>query len=234
MPNPGFTLAEDAALKARLQALTVSDDRQVERAVQVFFRFPEGETEKLYPFATLDLLDIEFDGSRQNSEVTYYYTDPALAGSVSIVSNLDYYPSEFAAADLAAQVPAGGYLYTEQFVAVNLLYQVTVYCRSQRHDRQLTMLMLRRVFPMRRGFIEIPEDGTIRRCDLLDWRQSDLLDQETGYKKRVFRKVYTVRINAEIPQADFEEVQRVLEVNRTLSTHDTDNPDLHTPLTEDF
>ena len=234
MPNPGFTLAEDAALKSRLQALTVSDDRQVERPVQVFFRFPEGETEKLYPFVTLDLIDIEFDGTRQNSEVNYYYTDPGLAGSVSVLGNLDYYPSEFAAADLATQVPAGGYLHTEQFVAVNLLYQITVYCRSQRHDRQLTMLLLRRVFPFRRGFIEIPEDGTIRRCDLLDWRQSDLLDQETGYKKRTFRKVLTVRINAEIPQADFDGVQRALTINRTLSTHDTDYPDLHSTLTEDF
>lgn len=234
MPNPGFTLAEDAALKARLAALTVSDDRQAERPVQVFFRFPEGETEKLYPFVTLDLIDIEFDGSRQNSEVDFYYTDPALAASASITGNLEYYPSEYTSADLAGMVPASGYLKTEQFVAVNLLYQITVYCRSQRHDRQLTMLLLRRVFPFRRGFIEIPEDGTIRRCDLLDWRQSDLLDQETGYKKRTFRKVLTVRINAEIPQADFEDVQRVLDVNGTLLTYDSDNPDLHTPLTEDF
>jgi hypothetical protein len=234
VPNPGFTLAEDAALKSRLQSLTVSDDRQAERPVQVFFRFPEGETEKLYPFVTLDLIDIEFDGSRQNSEVDYYFTSPSLAASVSVPSTMDYYPSEFSSADLEQQVAATGYLRTEQYVAVNLLYQVTVYCRSQRHDRQLTMLLLRRVFPFRRGFIEVPEDGTIRRCDLLDWRQSDLLDQETGYKKRTFRKVLTVRINAEIPQADFEDVQRVLEVNRTLLTHDTDNPDLHISLTEDF
>lgn len=234
MPNPGFTLAEDAALKSRLQALTVSDDRNVQRPVQVFFRFPEGETEKLYPFATLDLIDIEFDGSRQMSEVSYYFPDPGLAASVSTPGNMDYYPSEYDSAGLTALAQANGYLRTDQYVAVNLTYQVTTYCRSQRHDRQLTMLMLRRVFPLRRGFIDIPEDGTIRRCDLLDWRQADLLDQETGYKKRTFRKVYTVRINAEIPQADFEAVLRVLEVNGTLSDYDPVNPISPFTFTEEF
>lgn len=233
MSNPGFTLAEDAALKTRLSQLALSDDRNVERDVQVFFRFPEGETEKVYPFITIDLLDIAFDPYRQNSEVTYYYTQSTSGASLGL-SNMDYYPSEFTQADMDTKVGLNAYLTTDQFVAVNLTYQITTYCRSQRHDRQLTMLLLRRVFPMRRGFIEIPEDGTIRRCDLLDWRQADVLDQETGYKKRTFRKVLTVRINAEIPQSDFEEVQRVLDVNGTLNDYYSDYPDSLPTFTEDF
>ena len=66
---------------------------------------------------------------------------------------------------------------------------------------------------MRRGFIEVPEDGTIRRCDLVDWRAANLLDQEAGYKKRTFRKVYTIRINAEIPQSDLRRAGQVTDVN---------------------
>jgi hypothetical protein len=231
--NPGFTLAEDAALKARLSELVLSDDRNVARPVQVFFRFPEGETEKVYPFITIDLLDIAFDPYRQNSEVTHYYTRSNSGASLGL-RNMDYYPSEFTQADMDTKVGLNAYLTTDQFVAVDLTYQITTYCRSQRHDRQLTMLLLRRVFPMRRGFIEIPEDGTIRRCDLLDWRQADVLDQETGYKKRTFRKVLTVRINAEIPQSDFEEVQRVLDVNGTLNNYYSDYPDSLPTFTEDF
>lgn len=233
MPNPGFTLAEDAALKSRLSALTVSDDRDAERFAKVYFRYPEGETEKLYPFITIDLVDIQYDRERQLSEVYYYYSD-ATAGASIGVSNMDYYPSELAEADLAAQVGTAGYLRTDQYVAANLVYQVTTYCRSQRHDRQLTMLLLRHVFPFRLGFIDIPEDGTIRRCDLLDWQQSDLLDQEAGYKKHIFRKVLTVRINAEIPQTDFEAVQRVLDVQGTLESYNPETPDLSTPITETF
>lgn len=233
MPNPGFTLAEDAALKSRLQAVTVSDDRNAQRPVSVFFRYPEGDVEKEYPFITLELVDIAFAQDRAMSEVNYYYADPD--SSLDLVpSNMDYYPSEFTSSDLAGQVVTDSYMRTEQFVPVNLIYQVTTYCRSQRHDRTLTMLLLRRVFPFRRGFIDIPEDGTIRRCDLLDWQQSDLLDQEAGYKKRVFRKVYTVSINAEIPQADFDQVLSVASVNGELTNYSPDTPALNQSITEDF
>lgn len=231
-PNRGFTLAEDAALKRRLSAVAVVDDRNAERIVKTYFRYPEGETEKLYPFMTLDLVDISYAGERQESEKTYYFEDAGVGGSHA--NTIDYYPSEFNEGDLDTQVAADSYLATDQFVPVDLLYQITTYCRSQQHDRQLTMTLMRRVFPLRRGFIDIPEDGTIRRCELLDWRNSDVLDQEAGYKKRVFRKVYTVRINAEIPQSDFMTVQQVLEVNGTLSNFDPATPDTFNPITEDF
>lgn len=228
--NPGFTLAEDAAMKKRLSAIAVSDDKEPTRVADVFFRYPEGEKEKTYPFITIDLVDIAYAAERQESEKTYYYATED--SGLSDLANIDYYPSELNPTTLAVDAPADSYLHTDQFVPVNLIYQVTTYARSQRHDRQITATLLRRVFPLRRGFIEIPEDGTIRRCDLLDWRTNDVLDQETGYKKRIFRKVFTVSVNAEIPQSDFEVVQQVLEVNGTLNAHNQvlDNPS----LTEDF
>ena len=236
MPNPGFTLAEDAALRRRLSALAVSDDRNQERIANVFFRYPEGETEKLYPFLTINLLDIRYAPERQESERNYYY-----AGGAGLTpqdqaerTNIDYYPSEFDADDLAEQADDTGYLSTEQFVPVDLVYQVSTYARSQRHDRQLTMLMMRRVFPLRRGFIYIPEDGTTRRCELLDWRNVNVLDQETGYNKRIFRKVFTVSINAEIPQSDLIGAQRVLEVNGELTDNYTASNVLSTSYSEDF
>lgn len=63
--------------------------------------------------------------------------------------------------------------------------------------------------PFRRGFIDVPEDGTIRRFDLAGWTSSDLLDQESGFKKRIFRKVFTVQMSAEIPTDDIRTVKRV-------------------------
>jgi len=94
--------------------------------------------------------------------------------------------------------------------------------------------MLRYVFPFRRGFIEIPEDGTVRRCDMLDWRQADVLDQEAGFNKRIFRKVYTVRINAEIPQKDIFTVKTVSEVSGTIEDNYSDTDVLSTSFSEDF
>jgi hypothetical protein len=94
--------------------------------------------------------------------------------------------------------------------------------------------MLRRVFPFRRGFIEIPEDGTIRRCDMIDWRQADILDQEAGFNKRVFRKVYTVRINAEIPQRDIYTVKSVSTVDGTIRDNNSESDVSSTSFSEEF
>ena len=219
MANPGFTLAEDAALKARLQTVYVSDDRNQTRPAKVFFRYPDGETEKVYPFITIELININHARNRQHSEVDYYYTnDVIIPDSQSARHNryLDYFPSEYDTDGLNEIAGTSGYIHIESFVPVDLTYQVTTYCRSQRHDRQMTAALLRYVFPLRRGFIEIPEDGTIRRCDLLNWRQADLLDQEAGYNKRIFRKVLTGQINSEIPQNDINQVTRVDTVSGTL------------------
>jgi len=237
MSNPGFTLAEDAALKDRLSQLVVSDDRDYARPVRTFFRYPDAEREKVYPFITLDLIDIQHDTARQHSEVTYYYTTSAEA-SITYKDQgqtLTYFPSEYTESDLSTlMTEPTNFISTDQLVPVNLMYQISTYCRSQRHDRQLTASMLRYVFPFRRGFIEIPEDGTIRRCDIVDWRPADVLDQEAGFNKRIFRKVYTVRINAEIPQKDVFNVKSVSEVRGTIE-YDYQYPDVSsTSFSEDF
>jgi len=49
------------------------------------------------------------------------------------------------------------------------------------------------------------------------------LDQETGYKKRVFRKVYTIQINSEIPQSDLAKLTKVTSVSGTLNEHEQPN-----------
>jgi hypothetical protein len=213
--KPGFLEAEDAALKMRLSDMPVSDDKNAQRTAQVFFRHPTKETEKIYPYVTIELLDIMHATDRQHSFQDLYYRD----GSPE-TSNLLYYPSELDEADLQAQVVADGYLATSEFTPVNLMYQVTAYTRSAQHDRQLTRLMLRRISPFQgRGWIEIPEDGTIRRLDIMDWRSDDILDGEAGYKKRIFRKVYTMMMNAEIPTADFIATKEALSVEGIINSH---------------
>jgi hypothetical protein len=82
MSNKGFLLAEDAAVKNRFSNLTVSDDRNQDRQVQVFFRYPEGETEKAYPFITVEMIGMSHDTRRQLSETTYYYRVRASIGDL--------------------------------------------------------------------------------------------------------------------------------------------------------
>ena len=45
-------------------------------------------------------------------------------------------------------------------------------------------------------------DDSQRHMDLVDWRSADMVDEEAGFKKRIFRKVYTLSITAEIPASN--------------------------------
>ena len=204
MPNPGFLLAEDAALKARFSTLTVSDDRNGSRPVQVFFRYPESETERTYPFITIEMIDIVHARNRQHSETQIVYPKTGIDDRVDLLDNpnaMTYWPSRISNME---NVSASGkdFIVSHEFVPVDILYQVSTFTRSALHDRQLSSKMLSTIVPFRKGFIEVPEDGTVRRLDLLDWTTADLLDSEAGYRKRIFRKIYTLQMTAEIPSTD--------------------------------
>lgn len=233
MSNPGFLLAEDAAVKQRFSNISVSDDRENTRVAKVFFRYPEGETEREYPFITIENVGIVHDRSRQHSEQTYYYSASG-AGSAGPVY-VNYFPSELNAAGMATAVGQNNFLSFDSFVPVMLMYQVSTYARSAIHDRQLTAKILRRVTPFRRGFIEIPEDGTIRRFDLMSWANSDLLDGEAAYRKRIFRKVYSIQMTAELPASDYRALKQVTSVVGNITNADNENPTVFTtPFSEEF
>lgn len=211
MSRSGFLLAEDEALKNRFSGLTVSDDRNSSREVQVFFRYPEGETERLYPFITIELIDIVHARNRQHSVVDQYgyHEGDDWADSPSAVQ---YYPSK----GLINVPDALEYMKTSEYVPVDIMYQVSTFTRSALHDRQLVEKMLTEVVSFRYNSIYIPADNTSRRLDLLDWTTADLLDPEAGYKKRIFRKVYTLQMTAELPTSDFIGIKQATAINTTL------------------
>ncbi len=234
MTHPGFLLAEDAAIKARFSNISVSDDKNPQRVAKVFFRYPEGETEKEYPFITIEHVGLSHNRSLQHSEQSYYYANGISGASLSPVY-IDYFPSELNSTGMAAELGGNDYLRTDSFVPVTLIYQISTYARSALHDRQLTSKILRRVAPFRRGFIEVPEDGTIRRFDLISWVNSDLLDGEAGYRKRIFRKVYTLHMSAEIPASDLVQVKQVTSVVGNITNADNQNSTVFTtPFSEVF
>ncbi len=224
MPNPGFLLAEDAAVKARFSNLTVRDDREASRSVQVFFRYPEGETERSYPFITIEMIDIVHARNRQHSESQIVYarsTTPDYVGGSA--DRMDYWPSRISNLDTVQNSENYDFLVSNEFIPVDILYQVSTYTRSALHDRQLSAQMLSTITPFRRGFIAVPEDGTMRRFDLLDWTTADLLDSESGYRKRIFRKIYTLQMSAEIPSTNMYGAYQITSVIPTISSTNLDS-----------
>lgn len=213
MSRSGFLLAEDEALKLRFTGLKVSDDRNGERDVQVFFRYPEGETERLYPFITIEMIDIVHARNRQHSVVDQYAYREGDEWAENNPAAINYYPSIASELTVPEELE---YMKTTEFVPVDILYQVSTFTRSALHDRQLSAKMLYDVVSFRYNSIYIPADGTSRRLDLLDWTTADLLDPEAGYRKRIFRKIYTLQMTAEIPTSEFVGIKQATTINTTL------------------
>ncbi len=221
MPDrAGFLLAEDQALKAKFSGIQLVDDRDTTRDVQVFFRYPEGETEKKYPFITLEMLDINHAKARQHSEqVIYAFRGTAPAGqptehyATDDAGSFTYWPDT--TTDVSTLVAHGAsslpFVSAMEHVPVDLLYQVTTFTRSALHDRALQSHIMTKVAPFRRGYLDVGIDATQRHMDLVDWRSADMVDEEAGFKKRIFRKVYTLSITAEIPASQLYGLGQVTE-----------------------
>lgn len=202
MANPGFLFAEDAAVKNHFRGFTVTDDRNAQRPVKVFFRYPESETEREYPFITVELIDVAHSRERQHSDQRIYGVTNTAASSADQrwtqgrPDIFRYWPDHFS--DLSQFAGETTLLSANEFIPVDLLYQVSTFTRSALHDRELSAKILSRHARFRWGFIDVPEDNTVRRFDLLDWVTADLLDPEAGYRKRIFRKIYTIQMGAEL------------------------------------
>lgn len=177
-----FILNEDKALKAALTGITVADSGNPARPVGVWFGQPDVEIRhQAYPYITIDLINVTVAQEREyRGYIPLGYTPEGVD------------PDE----DFMIDVP----------IPVNLDYQVTTYARQPRHDRQIMYELTRPTrLPFRFGGLEIPEDGTIRRLDMLGFTKRDTTEQD----KRLFRNVYTVRISSELFRDQFVQVYPV-------------------------
>jgi hypothetical protein len=197
--HTGFLLAEDMAMKTYLEGLEVPEkDHTID--VGVWFRYPEGERRIKYPFITIDFLAVDPDPTRWTSqwhvpEDYCLYLDP-ITGEPTGKRGM-YIPST------AAELPPKdddtfGY-HIDSPLMHTITYQIAVHCRSAIHDRYLTSRFMVDVLPPRPFYIPVDADMTYRRCDLLDMAQADTHETTESGSKRIFRKIYTVAIDAEIP-----------------------------------
>lgn len=190
-----FILNEDAALKAALTGITVSDSGNPTRPVGVWFGQPDIEIRnQSYPYITIDLINVSVAQEREHR------------GYVKLMNTPE-------GAD-----PDKEYM-TDMPIPINLDYQVTTYARQPRHDRQIMYELSKNTrLPFRFGGLEIPEDGTLRRLDILGFTKRDATEQN----KRLFRNIYTVRVSSQLLVHELAEVYKVIESPRiTLNSQDT-------------
>jgi hypothetical protein len=173
-----FILAEDAALKTYLSGIKVSDEKNANRPVNVWFGYPDVEVRaQNFPFITIDLIDITYAANRQHSGIYY---DSDYQGTVAPQENKFY----------SYELPR----------AYDLIYQVTSYSRHPRHDRSLMFQLMSR-FPATHGFLDVPNalgTSTAHRHMFTDsYRKNDTAEGENG-NKRLLRNIYTVRVVSEM------------------------------------
>jgi hypothetical protein len=94
-----------------------------------------------------------------------------------------------------------------------LTYQVSVHSRSALHDRYLTSRFKVDVLPPRPFFIPVDADMTWRRCEMTDFAQADTHETTESGNKRIFRKIYTLAMDAEIPLTKIYEIKSAQRVH---------------------
>jgi hypothetical protein len=186
-----FLLSEDAALKAYLSGMTVSDEKEASRPVQVWFGYPDVEVRsQQFPFVTIDVIDMRQAFDRQTSGVYY---DRDAQGTTPPVAGRAY----------RYEIP----------VAYDIIYQLTTYSRHPRHDRSIVFQMTHK-FPGKWGYLPVPDDlGTstaYRHMFLESFVKRDAVEPDMG-NKRLFRNIYTVRVVSEITPAAVLQYEKQVE-----------------------
>lgn len=226
-PDPtthtGLLLAEDAAIKAYLSGITVPgrpDEDPID--VGVWFRYPEGERREKFPFITIDFLALNPSYERWTS----YHAVPDNYASFRDPETNEEIRKGMYVPSVAAELPeledpnATGYG-IDNYLMYTLMYQITTHARSAIHDRYLTSLFMTDFLPPRPFFIGVDADATWRRCELLSMQPSDISETTESGNKRVFRKVYTITMDAEIPQNRLAVYYKTSRLH--IDLYDTDN-----------
>jgi hypothetical protein len=179
-----WLLNEDAAIKLKLQGLVVSDTNGGSvRPVAVRYRLPEDEFATVtFPMIIIDRQHILKDSEREHRGSTRLLYTPESEGGWNPLCedwNTSPYKVDFP-------------------IPYNIYYRITVFSRKEQHNISLVVLLAQQErLPARFGYLEIPEDGTVRSLFLEGGPEFDNAKDADG--KRVFRTHYLVRVATEMP-----------------------------------
>lgn len=200
--HTGFLLAEEAALKRHLSDIEIPSPKG-NIPVEVFFRWPSSERRTRGPFVTIDLISITPAYDKWHSHINEYDVPSTFEGPTSSREG-QYYPS----ITYDATPNEESDYHASNFHPYNLMFQITTSTRSVLQDRWLTAHFLTHVLPPRSFWIGVDADHVWRRCELLEWIPGDTLES-TEATKSIFRKIYTLNLETEIPTSTVAELVKV-------------------------
>lgn len=196
-----WLLNEDAAIKSKFSGLTVSGGNAppLGQPVAVRFRLPQSEmANATFPMVVIDHATISKADDREHRGPTAlsYVPEGTTPGPIVV---RDRATGQNVTWDTSADFDPNlsPFRVTDYPIPYNLDYQVTVYTRTQNHLMSLiTSLAAIDRIPPRFGYLEIPEDGTVRTLDLLGGPEIEPSNDQDS--KRIFRAVYSIRVVSEL------------------------------------
>jgi hypothetical protein len=196
---------EDRAMKAKFSNLVVADVNAPDTGmpVQVIWLDSEVELTNLtYPSIVIANTGIEFDAER------------AHAGW----AQLGYTPEGFTdwISDTELTVEDSPY-WAFTPIPYNIEYQIEVLARNNQHATFLTAVLAGPDYlSTRHGYLAVPEDGTVRRLDLMTGPERQNTHDTDG--KRIFHTIYTLRVSTELLPIEIETYSKVTKVVDTITT----------------
>lgn len=170
-----WLFTEDREMKAKVSGLSIIDTNGKTLPVTVRFRLPETEVADVnYPLIVIEHAGFFRAPEREHRGVGY----------------LPYTPEGWAA------LPNNEQYSVETPIPYDVHYQIRVQARKAVHIQALRALLAGPDYlPSRFGYLDIPEDSTYRRLDLLGGPEPNEAKDADG--KRLFEDVYLLAVSTE-------------------------------------
>lgn len=212
-----FPFIESRALKAKLTGIRVSATNYSDgREVPVHFVAPDFEFVKAsYPGIYLDYGMVTRATDREHrGSVNLEYAPPGFLTSVAVPEDMED-KDNLNTVDWGASgfdPVSSPYFVADAPVPYNLDFDIAVLTRNyQQTFSIISQLQDIEKIPERFGFLEVPEDGTVRTLELVSGPDTSVITDEDS--KRLVQTLYSVRVAAELSLYDIEQVNRVATVN---------------------
>lgn len=215
-----FLLNESGAIKKKLETLTVHASSYPEgKVVPAHFVEPHYElSDADYPGIYISYGPVTRATDREHrGPILLPYAPEGFPGDVLVPSDMQDKDSTSTEPWLKDETSAGDpqaspYYVSDSPVPYNIQFDVAVLTRNYSQTMELIAQLAQIDYlPERFGFLEVPEDGTIRTLELTGGPEVSTPADRDG--KRVIQTLYSVRVASELSLYDIKQVQRVQELD---------------------
>lgn len=211
-----WLINEAAALKTNVSGLTVTDANAPSgRPVEVRFREPETElADQVYPLILLEFSNIRKADEREHRSGPIFLDYVPEGQPNTGLTVRDPISGAYVPWDENSDLP-GPYKVYDYPLPYDVDFQITVFTRFQSHLMQLVGALAQpNRIPARFGWIQVPQDGTIRSLFLMGG--PEIVASKDSNGKRLFEAIYSVRVATELLSS---EVSTIVNYVETINLH---------------